>query len=365
MKPIRSKLPAALFACAAMLAACQPHTAAPPAVRAVKLDAPAAGTDDGVRFIATVRRQQRAELSFEQGGRLAEVMVDVGERVRKGQVLARLDTEPARLKLRQAEASVAAATAQLRERDNQLRQQRAMFDDGAASQATLTAATAALQAAQAQLDAAQSDRDLAARALRTTELRAPFDGRIVARLLQPDAQAAPAQAVLQLDGDHGAQALAALPADAAARLHPGDRIDARDGAGNAFALRVRGIAARLEHGITASVLFDLDTPAPDVRGDESLQLTLPAAGTPALTVPLSALLLTRQGDAAAVYVYDAGLGAVRRREVRLGAVRGERVEVRAGLRADERVVAAGAAFLADGQKVTPMRAAPLSNGGRT
>ncbi|WP_267126346.1 biotin/lipoyl-binding protein, partial [Xanthomonas sacchari] len=117
--------------------------AAPPAdaPRAVKLET--VGSDaarDSTRYLAQVRQQQRADLGFEGGGRIAAIAVDVGDRVHAGQVLARLDPEPNNLRLQQAEAGVGIAAADLQQQQTQLAQQQAMFDDGAASAATLTAA---------------------------------------------------------------------------------------------------------------------------------------------------------------------------------------------------------------------------------
>jgi multidrug resistance efflux pump len=67
-------------------------------------------------------------MSFEGSGRIASIAVDVGDTVRRGQTLARLDPEPAQLKLQQARADVSAANAQKAERELNFRQQQALFD---------------------------------------------------------------------------------------------------------------------------------------------------------------------------------------------------------------------------------------------
>lgn len=140
------------------LAACSgPDAPATETPRAVKLERFGAGSDSPLQVPALVRQEQRAELAFEGAGRLSAVLVDVGDRVTRGQVLARLDDEPLRLREQQADAHVRAALAQSGERQLQLRQQQAMFDDGASSHATLTAARAAADAASAQLQAARAD----------------------------------------------------------------------------------------------------------------------------------------------------------------------------------------------------------------
>ncbi|NVM77522.1 RND family efflux transporter MFP subunit [Duganella sp. SG902] len=355
---------AALAIAAILLSACQPHVDAPPVTRAVKLETIGQGAGNGARFIATVRQRQRAELSFDSGGRIVELSADVGDQVRKGQVLARLDAEPARLRLQQAEANLAAAAAQLGERENLLRQQQALFDDGAASQATLTSARSARDAAQAQLQAARAESAQAARALRRTALRAPFAGRVVARQAQPEAEVGPGQTLLQVEGEGHAQATAALPSQLAGGLRPGDQLTASDSDGNQLTLRVRGLSPRLEHGALITVLFDLPSASSALRSDQSLQLSLPSTGDEGLSVPLSAMVQHQPGDTAQLFIYQADGGLVRRRTVRLGAIQGERVALRAGVRPGEQVVASGAAFLNDGQKVVPLAATShLADGG--
>lgn len=334
--------------------------------RAVKLEVAGAGASAQTLFVASVRQEQRAELAFENGGRIASIDVDVGDRVRQGQVLARLDPQPAQLRLQQAEANLRAATAQWRERQTQMRQQQAMFDDGAISQATLTGAQVALDAAQAQVHVAESDRDLAARALRQSALRAPFDGSVVARLQQPQADAAAGQAVLQLEGEGRPQAVAMLPAEVAQALTPGAQVQSHraDAPQATFALRVRGVSARVESGAGMQVIFDVVEAAAPLRSGDSLVLALGDAQAGILSVPLTAVVPHLGHDSAVLFVYRPADGAVERRNVTLGAVQGGRVRVLAGLAPREQVVASGAAFLSDGQKVLPFRSETRLSGGR-
>ncbi len=345
-------LAGALSACGGKAAADAPLT------RSVKLATVAGAAPSAhLRYSAVVRQRERADLAFEAGGRVKAILVDVGSRVRRGQLLARLDAQAPHQRAIQAGANVGAATAQLLERQAQMRQQQAMFDDGALAQTALTTARAALETAQAQLQVALSERELAGRAQRLTVLRAPFDASVVARLMQPQAEAAPGQVLLQLEGAGQAQAVALLPPAQAALLRPGARVEARDSMGRSWSLRTEAIASRLESGAAVQVIFNLDRQPSGLRSGESLLLDLPAAAAPGLSVPLAAVLPDTQGDGGKVFVYQAGSDKVRQRQVRLGEIDGERIQVLAGLVAGEQVVAAGAAFLADGQKVTAYQSA--------
>lgn len=354
--PHFSFLPYGLIA-ALVLAGCGGNVA-PVALapRAVKLETVGMSALAETRYSALVRQEQRADLAFEGGGRVAAIAVDVGDRVRKGQVMARLDPEPTRLRMEQADANVRAALAELEERKTQLRQQQAMFDDGAVSSATLTTSRVAVEAAQSKSRVAESDRELAKRALRQAEIRAPFDGSVVARLLQPQADAGPGQAVLQLEGQSRTQVVAMLPADVGSGLATGAAATGyrSNALGKPITLRLRSISTRLEGGATVQAIFELPAEQEGLRSGESLLLALPAAPT-GLTVPLTAIVPTSEKDAAAVFVYEPQTGHVQRRGVLLGDIAGARLHVRQGLTPGEQVVSAGVSFLTSGQVVTPFR----------
>ncbi|MBO9901581.1 efflux RND transporter periplasmic adaptor subunit [Xanthomonas phaseoli pv. dieffenbachiae] len=349
------------------LAACSgPDAPATETPRAVKLERFGSGSDNPLQVPALVRQEQRAELGFEGAGRLSAVLVDVGDRVTRGQLLARLDDEPLRLREQQADANVCAALAQSGERQLQLRQQQAMFDDGASSNATLTAARAAADAAAAQLQVARADLAMARRGTRLGELRAPFDGSVVARLQQPQADVAAGQVVLQVEGQGRVQLVATLPATAGAGLAPGQTVRARMDTGEApIELRLRSLSSRLDNATTVQALLEPLAAAPSLRSGDSVMLTLPppAASTP--SVPLSAVLPRLNRQRASVFVYQPAKRAVIERAVDLGTIVGERVQILRGLRAGEQVVSAGVGFLVNGQPVTPLQAQTQLSGGRT
>ncbi|MEN9128958.1 MULTISPECIES: efflux RND transporter periplasmic adaptor subunit [Xanthomonas] len=350
------------------LAACSgPEAPATETPRAVKLERFGNGGDNPLQVPALVRQEQRAELGFEGAGRLSAVLVDVGDRVTRGQLLARLDDEPLRLREQQADANVRAALAQSGERQLQLRQQQAMFDDGASSSATLTAARAAADAAAAQLQVARADLAMARRGARLGELRAPFDGSVVARLQQPQADVAAGQAVLQVEGQGHVQLVATLPATAGAGLVPGQTVHARvvDAGGAPIELRLRSLSSRLDNATTVQALLEPLAAAPSLRSGDSVMLTLPPAAASTPSVPLSAVLPRLNRQQASVFVYQPATRAVIERAVDLGTIVGERVQILRGLRAGEQVVSAGVGFLVNGQPVTPLQAQTQLSGGRT
>lgn len=343
------------------LAGCSHGTvAAPESPRAVKLEAVRNDTQGVVRFVALVRQKQRADLAFEGSGRIASIDVDVGDRVHEGQVLARLDPEPNRLRLEQADANAKIAAEELQERQTQWQQQQAMFADGSTSAATLTSAQVVLKTAQLKLRSAQSDLSLARRAVGLDEIHAPFDGSVVIRLQQPHAEVGSGQTVLQLNGEGHAQVVAQLPPQLASGLAPGQMVDAyrAEAPAKTFHLRLRSASNRLESGAIVQAIFDVVQGGRSDAGllsGESLLMALPATGTGGLSVPLSAVTPQLNTNDSTVFVYRPDSRTVQRRVVSIGAVDDARVQIRRGLTEGELIVSAGTAFLTDGQAVLPFR----------
>ena len=147
-------------------------------VRAVK---PHAGSARVTRATGELRARHEATLSAETSGRIQRFLVDVGARVKKGDVLVELDASTARIQVQQAQAARAAAEAAHKGAESDLRRARELARGDAASPAAVERAetvelqtAAALQQAAAAVAAAQDQ-------LAKHTLRAPFDGVITAR----------------------------------------------------------------------------------------------------------------------------------------------------------------------------------------
>jgi len=352
-RPLFSTTAGAVALAAALLGGCADSVPAPPvAPKPVKVEA-AGGTAAGTpgSFVGTLRARQRADLGFEAPGRLAAVLVDVGDRVRKGQVLARLDEAPARWRLTRAEADRAAAEAALHERSTQLRQQEELAQDKFISAAALESAQAAHRQAASQLASADAAVAAARRDLALTSITAPFDGEIVARQSQPHADVAPGQLVLQLEAGGALEVVALLPEAAAALLVPGQAAVGTTGS-RTVALTLERLSERSENGSLLQAVFRVDGTPSGLHSGGMLSVAWPGQAAPAITLPMTALMPSTTAGRGAVYVLDAALGQLHRRDVRTASeiLPGGRLRIEDGLRTGELVVVAGAAFLTDGQK---------------
>jgi HlyD family secretion protein len=129
--------------------------------------------------------RRQATVAAEVTGRLLEVRVEEGQRVRAGEVLAVLEPTLAQAELQSARARAVAADADVAEAQRVLARARALTKQGYASEATLTAAQSRHDLAVAQRNASRSDAQRAAAQLSRYEIRAPFAGVVVNKAAQP------------------------------------------------------------------------------------------------------------------------------------------------------------------------------------
>ncbi|MBR7781579.1 efflux RND transporter periplasmic adaptor subunit [Undibacterium luofuense] len=332
-----------------LLAACsqdQPVSQVSP--KPVKIEvAGSTGTGHADSFVGTLRARQRTDLSFEAAGRVQKVLVDIGDKVRAGQVLAQLDEAPARWRAMRAQADRDSAAATLAERQNWLQQQQALARENIISATALQAAQASHQQAQSQLAASEAALASARRDLGLTRITAPFDGEIVARLVQAHHDITPGQAILQLESGKALELVAQLPEQLASQLRTGSSATAQSG-DLQFPARLERVSRRSENGSLVQAVFAVSEVPATIRSGSVVTLALPQEKQTALTVPASALLPSAEAQKAEVMILQGD--RVQKRTVKTeGALSaGGRIAV-TGIQAGEKVVVAGAATLHDGQ----------------
>ncbi len=336
---------------ALLLIGCSAEPAAPPPVvdeapQVVSVTAVGMAGDGGSLVVpGTVRLKRETQLGFNSAGRIAAILVREGDRVARGQLLARLD--PTSLS-----AAVASARAEAIRADADYKRLLALFDKGWVTAPRVEQARATAAAAHARVDQTGFDAGLAV-------VRAPAAGIVLRRPAEPGQMMAPGQTVLTV-GDLASGYVLQLPlADAdLARLLPGQRAAVSLAAlGPAMiAAPVSEVGARGDDG-TGTFRVELALPAiPGLRSGMigSARLQLRPAGDAALAVPATAIFQAR-ADEGFVYVLDGATGRVRRRLVSLGRVDDRQVTITAGLKAGERVVVSGPDRLRDGVRVAIAR----------
>lgn len=355
-----------------LLAGCAREVEAPPPevrpVRTVTV-APRAA-DNSVMLTGTVQAQNEINLSFRIGGRLVERTVDVGDNVRRGQLVARLDPQNEESSLQSVRAQLAGANAQLVEARSNYERMRDLVAEDAVSRAQFEQAQAMLQSAEAQIVSLQGQVALAQTRLSDTRLTSDVAGVVTARGPEPGEVVSAGRMVVQVARENArdavfdvpAQIKDAAPLDPRAVVAPGKAGPAA-GAGKydlsvALAMdptvsavgRVREVSPRADPVTgTFAVRVRLIDPPPAMRLGSTVTGRMKLASAPALQVPATALV--RADGKTAVWVVDTASGTVSLRSIELGNADADNVQVASGLKPGDVVVTAGVQALRPGQKV--------------
>jgi RND family efflux transporter MFP subunit len=205
--------PLALLATAVLLAGCEANTA--PALRAerpVQVQRVAFEARDVAReFVGVVRARYETDLGFRVGGKIVARVVNVGDVVRAGDIVAHLDPRDLKLQLESAEAELAAATSSLAQTVADLSRYTTLRERGYASVADFDRKKAAKDEAEGRLERARRALELARNQLGYAELKADADGVITATLAEPGQVVAVGQPVARLAHRGEKEAVVALP----------------------------------------------------------------------------------------------------------------------------------------------------------
>lgn len=148
--------------------------------------------------------RRKAVVSAKIQGRLAELLVDEGSSVAAGQVIARLDNADLQAQIEVARAGVQQATADLAEKQRQLRLTQGLANDGVVSQDQSQAAMSRVRVAEAALSQSKASLSLAEANFQNTIIRAPFAGVVVKKMAEVGESVAPIPPGVNLSTSSGA-----------------------------------------------------------------------------------------------------------------------------------------------------------------
>lgn len=342
------------------VAACEEEKPIVEEIRAIKtITIDDAASSQQVKYSGIVRAVDRSALSFEVGGQVATVEVNIGANVKQGQVLATLDKEPYELEVDKAVAQLATAKAKVEKDQSEYERQNRLFEQGAGVEKRVEQAAFALSEARSSVEISQSALDLAERDLRKTVLEAPFDGSIGVRDVEPFVEVQRGQKLFEIDaeGDEEVEVgipetvvrflVEDMPVTVAFPTRPGEISEAKvtdigslAGEGNAYPVKVRLIdpPKDVRSGMTAEVSFELV--------DEDL-----VGGH---LIPLHALVPATAANQGHLFVYQADSSTVKKVPVRFRGVKDNRLMVFEGVAPGDIVAVAGVSFLSDGMEVKLM-----------
>lgn len=303
---------------------------------------------------------QEAVIGPEIGGnRLVEVLVNVGDTVRKGQLLARIASDTVAADLAQSKAALAETQAQAAEARANAERARQIEATGALSAQQISQYVTAEQTALARVDAARAKVQADELRLAQTRVAAPDDGVVSARTATVGSLAQPGQELFRLIRGGRLEWRAEVTAAELMRIRPGLAATLVTPGGQTVAGRVRTVAPTVDPQTrTALVYVDLPAGAAAAAGARAGMFargSFELGRASALSLPQTAVI-QREGFSYAFRVDEAS--RVVQTKVEVGRRSGDRIEITAGLTPQTRVVASGVGFLADGDRVRVVDAAP-------
>lgn len=352
---------------AVLLSACGKQAAAPEPERAVRTQLVSTGSASASHeYAAEVKARVESRLSFRVAGKLLSRSVNLGDTVKRGDVLARIDAQDLRL----AEAAAAAAVNAARTNRDQLAADYKRFVDlqrqGFISAAELERRDSAFKAAQAQLDQAKAQADVQGNQAGYAQLVADGAGAVTGVDAEPGQVLAAGSPVVRVALDGPRDIVFSVPEDQVARLRgaasvPGALNVRLWGSDKTYPLTLREVAAAADP-VTRTFLVKADAGKLDVKLGQSatVVLDLPQqAGV--IKLPLSAVL--QQDGKTSVWVLDGKTMTIKAVPVQVGGAEGNDVVIAGGLTPGQEVIVAGVHVLTSGQKVkryVPPRGAAAS-----
>jgi membrane fusion protein, multidrug efflux system len=319
-------------------------------VRVMELQAGASTLEES--FPGQIEPRYQARLSFQVGGKLTARLVDVGDKVTKGQVLAKIDPQDLSLALQAAQAQFDAATTEHAQLKTDLERAKTLKQQNFISQAELDRRQLAFDAASSRLSQARAQLSTQANQRQYGDLRAPGQGVISAVYAEAGQVLAPGQAVVEWADENDVQVSMAVPENRVSEIKTGQEARVQLWSGqqalNAKVREVSPVADPVTR--TFAVLLDVTDPSRISRFGMSATVEFSkAAESTAFKLPISALVAEHTG--AFVWVFDEEQGVVNKRVVQPYEVSESEFLVKDGLSNGELIVTAGTHVLNEGQKV--------------
>jgi len=296
------------------------------------------------------------------GGRVTQVLVDPGQMVARGQVLARIDNDVQTQQSRQLAATVRSTEADARLAQQNLDRAQTLVSRGFVSKADVDSRIATRDGARARVEVARAQLAEANARLQRLDVRAPAAGLVLSRNVETGQVVAPGSDPLFRIAEGGVLEMRAQVAEQdMARLKPGMAASVIPvGSSTEYRGRVwlldPVIDAVSRQGIARIALAY----SPGLRVGAFARVTIAAGESTRPVLPQSAVQTDERGN----YVLTMGTdNRVSRRGITIGSVGDQGVSIAAGLNGSETIVVSAAAFLRVGEKIKPVRATPTRAAG--
>ncbi len=316
----------------------------------------------GAEFAGEVRARVESRLGFRVAGKLVRRQAELGQRVKKGDILAQLDPQDLLLGLQSARAQLAQATTNRDLAAADFKRFQELRAQNFISSAELERREAALKAAQAQVDQAQAQGTVQGNQAAYASLLANVSGVVTAVEAEPGQVLTAGTPVVRIAQDGPRDVVFSVPEDRVTMMQTGSQVDVRAwGADSVVRGQVREVAASADPVTRTFVVKVSLDPQRDLPLGSTVSVMphdLSLHGIPVIKLPTSAL--RQEGKTTAVWILDPSSMTVQLQPVTVATADGNEVVLTEGLQPGMQVVTAGVHVLSPGQKVTIYKEKPAT-----
>ncbi|MBX6422780.1 efflux RND transporter periplasmic adaptor subunit [Thermosulfurimonas sp. F29] len=266
-------------------------------------------------YLGEIRPLLSARISSRLSGYLLSLTKYEGDRVEKGEVLARIDDAPIRARIASLRARIEAARVSYLTRKRIFERDRVLYREKAISEEAFELSESAFRETAARLETLRAELSAAENDLTYTVIRAPFSGVVTARLAEPGDMVVPGKALLVIEApSRGYRVLVGVPQRMAVRFRPGAPAFLTEGE-RRLAVRIFRVHPAVGEGGLATVEIRLPSRPFGLPSGARVGVDLATGEAEGFIVPLRALLETTKG--AYVFTVERGEGGFRVRVVRV------------------------------------------------
>ena len=301
-------------------------------------------------FTGIVTARVQSDLGFRIGGKVTERFVDVGQSVKKGQPLLKLDPTDLSLSTSGLKASVAAAKAIQVQADADLARLEGLVEQGAVSAQTYDLAKAAAATAKAKLAEAEAAANVTSNAERYALLIADVDGVIVATLAEPGQVVQAGQVVIKIAKNGPREAAINLPETIRPSIGSVGQAMLYGDNGKSSPAKLREIADSADPATrTFSAKYILQGSTADAPLGSTITISFSHKASTSLAVPLGALYDPGQGTG--VWVFNRPASNVHFKNVKVASLTDDQAIITNGLQPGDEIIALGAHLLHENEIV--------------
>jgi len=299
-------------------------------------------------FVGNIESRSAVTLSTKMMGRILRIPVEVGDTVKRGQLLVEVDAAEAKSARAQAQAGLEAASVAVRNAERDLERFRTLFEKRAVTQHQFEQVEAGVAAARAREAQAKASLRMAETLLSYGRITAPSDGIITRKHMKEGNLAHPGAPLLTIEDPSALELLVSVPEERVSSLAPGQRASVSiDGLGKTLSATITNVVAAGDARTRTSTVKFAFEETEGLRPGQFASVRFDAFAEDVLSVDAGAVLHRGQMEGVFVVVE----GTARLRWIRTGQQAGGRVQVLAGLEEGDAVVSPVPPELRDGTPV--------------